>query len=68
MSDQPTQPAQGEGEFEDAEARQALEKRFATMHASLQRGASQRAAEAVIAVADRRPLPAKVLPQEPDSQ
>nr|WP_298414916.1 lipid-A-disaccharide synthase [uncultured Halomonas sp.] len=49
--------------FEDVEARETLEKRFATMHASLQRGASQRAAEAVIAVADRRPLPAQVLPQ-----
>lgn len=54
--------------FEDAEAREALEERFATMHATLQRGASQRAAEAVIAVADRRPLPAQVLTQKLESQ
>nr|WP_298380090.1 lipid-A-disaccharide synthase [uncultured Halomonas sp.] len=49
--------------FEDTEACRALEKRFAEMHAALQRGASQRAAEAVIAVAGRQPLPTHLLPQ-----
>ncbi|MBZ9567451.1 lipid-A-disaccharide synthase [Modicisalibacter tunisiensis] len=38
-------------------SRAALEQRFATLHAGLQRGASERAAEAVLAVAERRPLP-----------
>lgn len=46
----------------DASARQALEKRFATMHAGLQRGASERAAETVLALAEGHPLPQHVAP------
>ncbi|WP_447554124.1 lipid-A-disaccharide synthase [Vreelandella sp. EE22] len=43
--------------LEDVPARQALEKRFAQMHAELQRGASERAALAVEAVARGLALP-----------
>ncbi|WP_447956396.1 lipid-A-disaccharide synthase [Vreelandella sp. EE7] len=43
--------------LEDDASRQALEARFASMHAALQRGASVRAALAVEAVAEGRPLP-----------
>ncbi|SHE64150.1 lipid-A-disaccharide synthase [Modicisalibacter ilicicola DSM 19980] len=50
--------------FADPGARQDMERRFTTLHAALQRGASQRAAEAVTAVAERRPLPARVLPEK----
>ncbi|GAA5171041.1 lipid-A-disaccharide synthase [Modicisalibacter zincidurans] len=42
--------------LDDDTARQAMESRFAALHATLQRGASERAAEAVLAVAARRPL------------
>ncbi|MGP8290228.1 lipid-A-disaccharide synthase [Vreelandella zhanjiangensis] len=40
----------------DNEARLALEARFATMHANLQRDASRRAAEAITAIAFGQPL------------
>ncbi|MBZ9558121.1 MULTISPECIES: lipid-A-disaccharide synthase [unclassified Modicisalibacter] len=43
----------------DAKARAAMESRFAAMHAELQRGASARAAAAVLAVAAGRALPAE---------
>ena len=43
-------------------ARQALEARFATLHAGLQRGASERAAEAIGALAEGRPLPGQLAP------
>ncbi|GAB2780599.1 lipid-A-disaccharide synthase [Halomonas shantousis] len=43
----------------DMSARQAMERRFATMHASLQRDASERAASAVSALAQGEPLPAE---------
>ncbi|MEC9483606.1 MAG: lipid-A-disaccharide synthase [Halomonas sp.] len=46
--------------FGDAQARRALEIRFASMHAKLQRGASERAAETVLALAQRRALPQQV--------
>lgn len=46
----------------DAEARRAMEARFAAMHAGLRRGASERAAEAVTALAERRALPDRVTP------
>lgn len=42
--------------FDDAEARQALEARFAALHATLQRNASRRAADAVTAIATGQPL------------
>lgn len=41
----------------DSDARQAMEARFAAMHAGLQRGASERAADAITALAEGRPLP-----------
>ncbi|XUO83123.1 lipid-A-disaccharide synthase [Halomonas sp. KM007] len=44
--------------LEDASTRQALEERFAAMHAALQRNASQRAAQAVAALAAGQPLEA----------
>ncbi|GHB20177.1 lipid-A-disaccharide synthase [Salinicola rhizosphaerae] len=43
--------------FEDVDRREALESRFAEMHAGLQRGASERAAKAVTAVVERGSLP-----------
>lgn len=46
----------------DAQARQSLEARFAAMHAQLQRGASERAADTVLALAQRRALPQQVAP------
>lgn len=48
--------------LEDSEARRAMEARFAAMHAGLQRGASERAAETVTALAERRPLPDRTRP------
>ncbi|WP_394427126.1 lipid-A-disaccharide synthase [Vreelandella stevensii] len=51
--------AQQVGELlEEATTRQALEERFAAMHAALQRNASQRAAQAVAALAAGQPLEA----------
>ncbi len=51
--------AQQVGELlEEASTRQALEERFAAMHAALQRNASQRAAQAVVALAAGQPLEA----------
>ncbi|PJX14153.1 lipid-A-disaccharide synthase [Halomonas sp. 141] len=51
--------AQQVGELlEEASTRQALEERFAAMHAALQRNASQRAAQAVAALAAGQPLEA----------
>lgn len=44
--------------LEKASTRQALEERFAAMHAALQRNASQRAAQAVAALAAGQPLEA----------
>lgn len=44
--------------LEEASTRQALEERFAAMHAALQRNASQRAAQAVAALAAGQPLEA----------
>ena len=44
--------------LEDASTRQALEERFVAMHAALQRNASQRAAQAVAALAAGQPLEA----------
>jgi len=46
--------------LDDGEARAALERRFATLHAELQRNASARAVEAIEAVVAGRPLPASV--------
>ncbi|MHB0776796.1 lipid-A-disaccharide synthase [Halomonas sp. WWR20] len=43
----------------DVSARQAMERRFAAMHAGLQRDASERAATAVSALAQGQPLPAE---------
>lgn len=43
--------------LEDEAARQAMEKKFASIHAGLQRDASQRAADTVLALAEGRPLP-----------
>lgn len=48
--------------LDDGDARRAMETRFASMHAGLQRGASARAAEAVSALAQGRPLPEPVTP------
>ncbi|TDX27826.1 lipid-A-disaccharide synthase [Modicisalibacter xianhensis] len=48
----------------DSQARQAIESRFAAMHAQLQRGASERAADTVLALAQRRSLPQQVAPGE----
>lgn len=48
--------------LDDSAARQALEARFATLHAGLQRGASERAAEAIGALAEGRPLPGQLAP------
>lgn len=48
----------------DFQARQAIESRFAAMHAQLQRGASERAADTVLALAQRRSLPQQVAPGE----
>ncbi|NWN83303.1 MAG: lipid-A-disaccharide synthase [Halomonas sp.] len=49
--------------FDDASGREALEARFATMHAGLQRDASRRAAEAIEALVAGRSLPANVTPE-----
>ncbi|MCK2185306.1 lipid-A-disaccharide synthase [Halomonas getboli] len=49
--------------LDDGEARQALEARFAAMHAGLQRGASRRAVDAVEALVARQALPASVAPE-----
>ncbi|QEA38796.1 lipid-A-disaccharide synthase [Pistricoccus aurantiacus] len=46
--------------LEDESARSALETRFAEMHAGLQRGASRRAAEAIMALIEGRELPPSV--------
>lgn len=46
--------------LDNGEARAALEQRFATLHAELQRNASVRAVEAIEAVVAGRPLPASV--------
>ncbi|SDM17758.1 lipid-A-disaccharide synthase [Modicisalibacter muralis] len=46
----------------DGDARRTVETRFASMHAGLQRGASARAAEAVLALAQGRALPKPVAP------
>lgn len=46
----------------DGDARRAVETRFASMHAGLQCGASARAAEAVLALAQGRALPEPVAP------
>ncbi|GHB06627.1 lipid-A-disaccharide synthase [Modicisalibacter luteus] len=51
----------------DERARQSLEARFAAMHAQLQRGASERAAETVLALAERRALPQAADVLEKDS-
>ncbi|MFY0989384.1 lipid-A-disaccharide synthase [Halomonas sp. C05BenzN] len=48
--------------LDDAEGRATLEARFAEMHAGLQRDASRRAAEAIEALIERRPLPESVSP------
>ncbi|SFH95547.1 lipid-A-disaccharide synthase [Modicisalibacter xianhensis] len=48
----------------DFQARQAIESRFAAMHAQLQRCASERAADTVLALAQRRSLPQQVAPGE----
>ncbi|MCG6658346.1 lipid-A-disaccharide synthase [Halomonas campisalis] len=49
--------------LDDAEGRAALEARFASMHAGLQRDASRRAAEAIDALVTGQPLPASVAPE-----
>lgn len=49
--------------FDDASGREALEARFAAMHAGLQRDASRRAAEAIEALVAGRSLPASVIPE-----
>ncbi|GEK72702.1 MULTISPECIES: lipid-A-disaccharide synthase [Halomonas] len=49
--------------LDDAEARHALEARFAAMHEGLQRDASRRAVDAVEALVARRALPASVAPE-----
>ncbi|PMR76181.1 lipid-A-disaccharide synthase [Billgrantia endophytica] len=46
--------------LDDAEGRASLEARFAGMHAGLQRDASRRAAEAIEALVEGRPLPESV--------
>ncbi|MDI4637274.1 MULTISPECIES: lipid-A-disaccharide synthase [Halomonadaceae] len=48
--------------LDDAPMREALETRFAAMHAGLQRGASDRAAAAIEALIAGRALPASVAP------
>jgi lipid-A-disaccharide synthase len=50
--------------LDDPEGRQALEARFADMHAGLQRDASRRAAEAIEALVDGRPLSDSVSPEK----
>ncbi|SFT82887.1 lipid-A-disaccharide synthase [Halomonas saccharevitans] len=49
--------------FDDEPARKALEARFASMHAALQRDASRRASEAIEALVEGRALPASVAPE-----
>jgi lipid-A-disaccharide synthase len=49
--------------LDDAEGRAALEARFASMHAGLQRDASRRAAEAIEALVAGAPLPESVAPE-----
>lgn len=49
--------------LDDASGREALEARFAAMHAGLQRDASRRAAEAIEALVAGRSLPASVIPE-----
>ncbi|EPC01740.1 hypothetical protein L861_21165 [Litchfieldella anticariensis FP35 = DSM 16096] len=53
--------------FNDAKGRQVLERRFAWMHETLQRGASARAAEAVEALIEGRELPQSVAPEIADA-
>lgn len=48
--------------LDDAPGREALEARFAAMHAGLQRDASRRAAETIEALVAGKPLPASVAP------
>lgn len=50
--------------LDDARVRGALEERFAVMHAGLQRNASARAAEAIEALVEGRPLPASLSSEE----
>ena len=47
----------------DSAGRAALESRFAAMHAGLQRGASERAVDAIAALIAGRPLPDSVAPE-----
>jgi lipid-A-disaccharide synthase len=49
--------------LDDEPARKALEARFASMHAALQRDASRRASEAIEALVAGRALPASVAPE-----
>ncbi|WP_108445365.1 lipid-A-disaccharide synthase [Halomonas denitrificans] len=49
--------------LDDEAGRQALEARFAEMHAALQRDASRRASEAIEALVAGRALPASVAPE-----
>jgi len=49
-------------QLDDSAAREALEARFATMHAGLQRNASGRACDAIEALVAGAPLPASVDP------
>ncbi|MEQ6889350.1 lipid-A-disaccharide synthase [Halomonas sp. CS7] len=49
--------------LDDEAGRQALEGRFAAMHATLQRDASRRASEAIEALVAGRALPASVAPE-----
>ncbi|HSP58905.1 MAG TPA: lipid-A-disaccharide synthase [Halomonas sp.] len=53
--------------LDDPEGRQALEARFADMHAGLQRDASRRAVEAIEALVDGRPLPDSVSPDKAEA-
>lgn len=52
--------------LDDPEGRSALEARFASMHAGLQRDASRRAAEAIEALVAGLPLPESVRPERAD--
>lgn len=49
--------------LDDPDGRQALESRFAGMHAGLQRDASRRAVDAIESLVDGRPLPDSVSPE-----
>ncbi|MGR4069914.1 lipid-A-disaccharide synthase [Billgrantia sp. C5P2] len=50
--------------LDDVRVRGALEERFAVMHAGLQRNASARAAEAIEALLEGRPMPASLSSEE----